>query len=280
MNHMIDTINQRYSVRNYTDKPVEKEKMQAIHQFLDENKEGPMGSKVRFEIIDASAYPKEERRALGTYGMLSGDRIYIAGAVLSGKYAMEDYGYCMEKNILMLTEMGLGTCWLGGTFNRSIFSQKLRLQEKELIPGVTPLGYTGEKKTLKENLIRSVVGAKKRRNADEMFFEGKAGVPLKADSDNAYTRVLEAVRIGPSASNKQPWRIIKDAQGSYHLYLDEDEKYNHRLGDIRIQNVDMGIAMCHFELAAKELGIAGKWIIAGSLPEAGQLKYIVSWQAT
>ena len=28
-----------------------------------------------------------------------------------------------------------------------------------------------------------------------------------------------------------------------------------------LQRVDMGIAMCHFELAARERGLAGRWVV-------------------
>jgi predicted hotdog family 3-hydroxylacyl-ACP dehydratase len=35
---------------------------------------------------------------------------------------------------------------------------------------------------------------------------------------------------------------------------------NRALKDIKIQNNDMGIAMCHFELAADALGLKGCWV--------------------
>jgi hypothetical protein len=46
-----------------------------------------------------------------------------------------------------------------------------------------------------------------------------------------------------------------------------------------LQRVDMGIAMCHFELTAKELGIVGKWKISdpGSISVPQDTEYVVSW---
>jgi hypothetical protein len=45
-----------------------------------------------------------------------------------------------------------------------------------------------------------------------------------------------------------------------------------------IQDIDIGIAMSHFELTAREMGIAGKWRISGKAPPVSSLDYIVSWE--
>lgn len=89
------------------------------------------------------------------------------------------------------------------------------------------------------------------------------------------------VRLAPSASNKQPWRIVKETgRDVFHSYLKENPIYNRILGEIKIQNLDLGIAMCHFELAARELGLKGSWEITGGTKletKGNELKYIVSW---
>ena len=92
------------------------------------------------------------------------------------------------------------------------------------------------------------------------------------------------VRLGPSASNKQPWRIIQDGS-TWHFFLQRTPGYGSgslvfnllRLADL--QRVDMGIAMCHWELAARELGLQGKWVVKDpdiDKPD-GQTEYIASW---
>jgi hypothetical protein len=46
-----------------------------------------------------------------------------------------------------------------------------------------------------------------------------------------------------------------------------------------MQRLDMGIAMCHFELTARELGLNGKWELqkhAVELPD-DQSEYTISW---
>ena len=94
---------------------------------------------------------------------------------------------------------------------------------------------------------------------------------------------LEMVRKAPSASNKQPWRIIKD-QNTWHFYLMRTPGYldNRYLKIMKIedlQRVDMGIAMCHFELTTRELGLPGDWTILKSrVDQPGPVgEYLVSW---
>ena len=40
----------------------------------------------------------------------------------------------------------------------------------------------------------------------------------------------------------------------------------------------MGIAMNHFELTVRELGISGQWQIRENVPQMSPLDYMVSWQ--
>ncbi|HWQ77929.1 MAG TPA: nitroreductase family protein, partial [Anaerovoracaceae bacterium] len=279
MEAIFEVIEKRYSVRSYSGKEIEGEKLQKIRGCFDENKKGPFGSDVRFEIVDATDYEQDELKKFGTYGMIKGPRVFIAGAVRKNKTAMEDFGYCMEKIILMATSLGLGTCWLGGSLNRSTFADKINAGTDELIPAVTPVGYAADKRTLTENLVRMAVGAKNRKKPEELFFDVSVVTPLNPDSCGQYSKVLTAVRLAPSAGNKQPWRIIKDTENTWHLFMKENPAYNNAFKEIQMQEIDMGIAMCHFELAAAELGLEGVWEIKNPTLASGDLKYIVSWTA-
>ena len=84
--------------------------------------------------------------------------------------------------------------------------------------------------------------------------------------------------IGPSAGNKQPWRILKVRdQDVYHFYLNysEDKKISAYSQFVRL---DMGIAVCHFDLSAKELVIQGEWkIVDPHHITPKNLKYVISW---
>ncbi|MDD5675811.1 MAG: nitroreductase family protein [Chitinivibrionales bacterium] len=275
---MIEIIKQRYSVRSYDKKPIEPSKRDQIVEFLRSNTTGPLGCKVRFELVEIAENQKDQLKELGTYGMIKGASVFIAGAVTKGPRAMEDFGYCMERNILKATGLELGTCWLGGSLKRSAFAARINLAADELIPAVTPLGYVVSKRPVRDSIIRFAVGSNGRKPFSTLFFDQTTDRPLTGNPDDPVIRALECVRLAPSASNKQPWRIVKDVDNhSYHFYIKLDPMYNKFFKEIKIQFVDMGIAMCHFELALKDQVISGEWKDAKPSIDAGGFKYVISF---
>ena len=120
-----------------------------------------------------------------------------------------------------------------------------------------------------------------------MFFHGTAGQPLTRQHAGDYAIPLDMLRLAPSASNKQPWRVVKDGL-AWHFYLQRTRGYNSGIASrlLKIpdlQRVDMGIAMCHFALTAAEIGLGGRWVVSppsvpGGLPESDAAgEYTASW---
>ncbi len=171
----------------------------------------------------------------------------------------------------------MGTCWLGGTFNRSQFASFLQLNENEVIPAITPIGYPATRRW-KEKVIRSVVKAKVRKPWNEIFFTGDFNTPIDQEKIGEYKTILDMVRIGPSAGNNQPWRIVKERERiAYHFFVkySEDKRLSAYNQFVRL---DIGIAICHFDLSAKELGIPGEWnFIDPDVNNPKGLKYVISW---
>jgi nitroreductase len=230
----------------------------------------------------ASGNESNELKGLGTYGFIRKPAGFILGASGEEKYNLEDFGYGMEAIILYATSLGLGTCWLGGTFTRSSFSEKIGLTNGETLPAVTSIGYPAEKSRV--HRIRKLAGSDRRLPWNNLFFESAFGNPLEKENAGLYATPLEMVRLAPSASNHQPWRIIR-ANNSYHFYLQRNNRLkagsflNRLLKMADLQRVDLGIAMCHFELTARELGLSGKWEEQNPILEKidPSLEYIISW---
>lgn len=276
----LETIKKRSSVRSYAEQKIEPEALSKLEELCRSYENaGPFGARVRFKLVNLESLPQEEWRSMSTYGVIKGARNYILGAVRYQNGAMEDLGYCLEMIILHATLMGLGTCWLGGTFRRSAFASRMNLAADELLPAVTPVGYPTAERSVTERLMRVGAGSKNRKPWAALFFKGDMDSPLAGEDAGAYRDAFEAVRLGPSASNRQPWRLVKDrATGEIHLFLSENKIYNRMMGKIRFQNVDMGIAMCHFEVVARESGLPGKWVTAVEAPQVKGLKHIASWR--
>lgn len=266
MTSTIELIRERFSCRAYLEKPVEPEIRRWLMEYLEAHRTGPFGNRVRFCLAAAESGDARSLRDLGTYGLIKNPQGFIIGALAPGVRNLEDFGYAMESAVLAATGLGLGTCWLGGSFRKTSFENRIGVSGDETVPAVVSFGYSADPDR-SGGWIGRRVGRTRRRPPEEMFFLETFGRPLHADQAGLLAPALEAVRWGPSASNKQPWRIVLGGAG-WHFYLQRTPGYGpdgilRRLrGMADLQRLDMGIAMCHFDFAARELGRSGRWEIA------------------
>jgi nitroreductase len=276
-----DVIKQRFSCRSYLETPIAKEKRQQLENFLSTAQTGPFGTRVRFELVAATLQDRNTLRGLGTYGFIKNPAGFIISAVTDTGKGLEDLGYLMECIVLFATDIGLATCWLGGSFTKSSFAKRISARNGESVPIVTSIGYMANGS--QNDQVRQRIGGARRQPWDEMFFDKYFEAPISRDAAGAYDVPLEMVRLGPSASNKQPWRIVKDGD-AWHFYVQRTPGYRSgwlmrlvRVADI--QRIDMGIAMSHFELTANELGLMGRWQVREpniKKPDE-ETEYTVSW---
>lgn len=285
------SIRKRRSVRTYDKRKVDLCMREKIMEYA-EGLQNPLGPKVTFRLLDKASDPKGDK--LGTYGIIKGAELYIGAKIKREEYAPEALGYDFERLVLYLTDMGLGTCWLGGTFNKGAFAEAMDVQDDEIFTIVSPIGYTADKMSLVEVMMRRGSGGDKRLPWEELFYDGDFGKPIAAgDADAAfkagsviggYADVLEMVRLAPSAVNRQPWRIVVergdvDVEGvkAFHFYqsgikADDGES-------VQMHRIDMGIAICHFHLAALEKGLKGKFerVEPADVDAPENMKYIITW---
>ena len=131
------------------------------------------------------------------------------------------------------------------------------------MPAVSSVGYCAKKPRLLERAIRRGAKGDRRLHWERLFFDGNFNTVLSPQAAGKYAEALQMVRLGPSASNRQPWRVLKDGD-DWHFYLNRTPGYRQRrlvklTSTADLQRVDMGIAMCHFELAIRQLGLDGGW---------------------
>lgn len=270
-----EIIKKRISVRTYLERPLTTELKDKMQEFFSVSR-GPFGGNLRLSLLERDLL-KGSNIKLGTYGVIRGASTYIVGVIEKGAKDLEDFGYSLEKVILYATSLGLGTCWLGGTFKKSEFSNAIDQKDHEILPCITPIGYPSSRKSLIDSAMRFTAGSKNRKGWDELFFSGDFGYPLSRAEAGKYLTPLEMVRLAPSASNKQPWRIVKENNNN-HFFLQHTKGYS-KFMSYDLQRVDMGIAMCHFELTLEEQGIKGKWETCdiGSISKPPDTDYLVSW---
>jgi len=282
---IIEIIRARSSWRGYDGRPLEAADRARLEGFLASLGPGPFGNAVRLALVEASAEDRAELKKLVTYGWIRGARTFLVGAVRRAPRDLEDYGYVFERAVLEATALGLGTCWLATSFNRSGFASKVDLKQGESLPAVSPVGYVAARRTAVDATTRFFARSKKRKPWGELFFDGDFASPLTPARAGPYAEAVEMVRLAPSASNRQPWRLLKEAGGDvFHLFLSRSALYSRvsaSFAGADLQRIDMGIACCHFELAARELGLAGKWeaLPPPALEPPARTTYVASWHA-
>ncbi|NLM73914.1 MAG: nitroreductase [Clostridiaceae bacterium] len=269
-----EVISLRKSIRTYRNEPLSRELRQKLESFI-ESVKGPFDTKMRFVIVDSSNEANNSK--LGTYGVISGAKTFICAVVEPSYRYEENLGYAFEKIVLYATSLGLGTCWLGGTFNKSAFSKAVGIKDGEFMPIVSPVGYAKEKRSLIDSFMVISAGSKNRKDWSELFFEKTFDIPLSKEKADPFTDAMEMVRLAPSASNKQPWRIVKDGN-VLHFFLKRTVGYKNIVG-FDIQRLDIGIAMCHLELTMDESGLKGEWTVFNpGFTIDSNTEYIISYR--
>jgi len=282
-----EIVRERFSCRSYLEEPIEEETRRRLVDFMSLTTTGPFDNRARFELVAATEKDRESLRGLGTYGFIKGATGFVVGAVTKADKNLEDFGFLMESIVLFATDLGLGTCWLGGFFTRSSFAERISLSRAESMPAVISVGIVAPKPRRVDSIIRLGSGADRRLPWKRLFFDGGFGLPLSREVAGEFAVPLEMVRLGPSASNRQPWRIVRDVDGGrsdWHFYLQRSRRYGSGslrglLGSPDLPRTDLGIAMSHFELAAGELGLEGKWEVSEPQIEKPDalVEYIASW---
>jgi nitroreductase len=257
----IEAIETRKSVRTYTGTPPSREIISEIKKIIDETP-APFNAKARVAMINVDSNG-DKRIKLGTYGYIQGATDFLALIYEPSPFAEVGAAYMFEQIILQCTSLGLGTCWLGGSFSRKDFKSQINLAPNEILRIVSPIGYEKNKPRLIEKVLGLDKNHYSRKPFTETFFLKSFNRPLHPELAGKYTIPLEMVRLGPSANNKQSWRIIYD--GDFHFY---------KTFSYGFSSIDIGIALCHFELTCIELGINGRYTHNDNITDSN---YVMSW---
>lgn len=275
-------MSKRQSIRTFNTKNISESHYQLINEYINNQNSlaGPFGGKSKIELVQVINNVTDKGIKLGTYGFIKNARAYLVGIAENSKYPLLDFGYCFHTLVLYLTELGLGTCWMGGTFSRNSFEKEIQIGVGEFIPGITPIGYPSQKQRVVDKALRYAVKADNKKSWEKLFYDESFEVSLAKENAGEWEIPIEMVRIGPSASNKQPWRLVLSGDRSVcHFYIEHTPNYSSKLG-YDMQLLDMGIAMCQFDLACKELNMNGQWVSYD--PNIGHtnkhIEYIVSWK--
>ena len=224
---LLEAINVRTSRRKYVGGKLEAAHVEKLQNLIKEYN-GIGGFRIELILNNGEAFKGFTR----SYGMLSGVNHYFGFIAKDyNPYADEKIGYYGELLVLHATTLGLGTCWVGGTFNKS--KTPFELTDDERLACLITVGKVDEKPSSKEKFIHKLTHRKEKSESD--MFKSDGPVP------DWFSAGMAAVVRAPSAMNKQPVMFTyKD--GRVKASVDNSAKY--------LVGFDLGIAKLHFELGA------------------------------
>lgn len=239
---LVESLKRRHSTRNFIDSASPK-KINKLETFI--NQSIPINPDVKVVMIKENF-----SRCLNDYS----DHITPVdqGLVFIGKEEPEQLitlGLLGEMAILFATSLSINTCWLYGTFNRYEATKLVELSSEQSIIAVSPLGIgTNNIETLTDSFYLKRL---EQRIPAKDFVE---------TDDDEISPLFDAVRIAPSARNRQPWSFtVKNGIIQASLVPN---------AVLPISFIDQGIAMLHLEIALANIGVKqrfkktnGKWLL-------------------
>lgn len=233
--NLTELIRTRRSVRTFDSRPLSPEDREKIASHV-KSIRNPYNIPVEFVLLDADEHGLSSP-------VITGATLYIAGKIADVPHSEEAFGYSFEDMVIYAWSLGVGTTWIAGTLDRAIFDKAAGTKDGEIMYCVSPLGYPAEKLSDMEAKFRVMLHADERKTEEELFFDKNFGTPL-GHVDGKIAEALEAVRWSPSATNRQPCRIIRDGNAFHFFEVRAKELAGHGAWDV--QKIDMGIALQHF----------------------------------
>ncbi len=217
-----EAIDVRKSHRNYTGTPLTAEQASELEALVARiNEESGLSVKL---IQNSPSFFKNSFTGVqgaSSYFALIGQKKDI--------YLLERVGYYGEQIVLSATAMGLGTCWVSVYLSND--NSPCEVADDETLVMVIAVGEVAEEITFDDEFARN----RQHRSSRPIgyFYDAIGEVPAW------FIEGMEAVAKAPSHQNTQPVKFFYK-QDKILAYVD---------GVPAIQNVDLGIAECHFEVA-------------------------------
>ncbi|MCQ4638391.1 nitroreductase family protein [Anaerovorax odorimutans] len=222
--NITQAIEIRKSRRSYTGTPIEASKISLLKSRIDEYNQ-KSGLTVRFMENGGAAFAGIRK----SYGLFKGVRsLFIMKGPADDPDLKEKIGYYGELLVLEATALGLGTCWVGGTFD----SSGIRKAPGEELVCVITVGNVPQDETLRERMLYKAIHRKTKSIGEMSEVIGEPPLWLK--------KGMKAVQKAPSTRNTQKVLFLYKA-GILRASVPDTYRFDY---------VDLGIAKLHFELAA------------------------------
>lgn len=212
----IEAIDLRHSIRKYADKALEQGVIDQLRAEIERlNAQG--GLRMQLVLNEPKAF-----KGFLSYGSFSNVSNYVM--VVGKKSESLDYraGYCSEKLVLFAQRLGLATCIVGLTYKKVDGAFDIAKEEKVAV--CIAIGYGAED------------GRQHKIKTPQQVSN------ISSDTPDWFARGVEAALKAPTAVNQQKF---------FFEYVAPSQVRPKRIKSlVGYTKIDLGIAMCNFEIAA------------------------------
>ena len=208
---ILKAMEERHSVRVYTDKPIEGDTLSRLQKAV-ARANAESGLHIQLVLNEPKAFDSR----MAHYGKFSGVKNYIALIGKRGGDLEEKCGYYGEHLVLYAQTLGLNTCWVALTYKK--IPEAFTVEKDERLLMVIAVGYGA-------NPGKPHSG----KNYDE--------VAKPSDAPNWFKAGVDAALLAPTALNQQKF--------SFTL---KGDKVQAKTKFGTCVKTDLGIVKYHFEL--------------------------------
>lgn len=233
---MINEINCRKSIRQYKEIPISEEHMKLVKEVINDVQllhKNTSDSLTEVKIINRGE--KFDKVFILPYFGIVKSPHYMLFTSEKNEESYENIGFIGEQIVLKLTELGIGTCWIGMPLKQKEIVKMFDLKDNTFPIILIAFGYPSEE-------IKPV-NERKRKKMHEIF-SGKM--------HKKYKSIAQALQAAPSAMNKQPWKVIIK-NDEWHYYI---KKKNGVIKDInnKLNKINAGIGLSHILVEGAKTG--------------------------
>lgn len=257
---LYSAIFKRKSVRKYSDQWLTEKQLSEIEEIL--NNLQPLKEDISFKahfFKDGKRLHETIKGVIGNYGKIIAPHYIVVTSEVKNGY-LTNVGYAIERVVLEMTAMGIANCWIGGNVNHKDIKSLMNLSEGKEPIIIISLGNAEDK----AKAFRQDISEFKRKELSEIVI---------GEVNDTWRKILEAARLAPSAANTQPWRFIVEDK-KVHVYRAEGNFITKKMFE-RMNKIDIGIALCHISIAAKELGKEIRFV-DNKLDSKDKMVYVMS----
>ena len=243
-NALYEAIFKRKSIRDYDPTPIDSNRIEEISTNLQSLEPLLPEIKTEFKIVS----PNQVTRKIGNKAP------HFIAAFSEAKDAYKvNIGFMLQQMDLYFSSTGTGSCWLG------IPQPTKDLTDSSKLEFIILMSFGNSKETLH----RASISEFKRKSLTEI-------TDIKGANE-----LLESPRIAPSAVNLQNWYFTGNKK-TINTYSTKSGFFRNIVGG-NYYAVNIGIALCHLQLAAQHFGEKSKFIFESpSNKDHKNLEYIAS----